>query len=445
MSAPLPTTPTGEVERAAWLALSRLVEPGRRSLAAAVTSGAAALLDRVVGGADEPLCRALRARLGEVDPWQRAEADLARADRIGARIVTPVDDEWPSVALRGLGSLALAERLDVAPPACLWLRGPASLPEVIDQSVAIVGARASTGYGNHVAGELAYGLAERGWTVISGGAYGIDGCAHRGALAAEGPTVAVLAGGVDVPYPLAHADLLDRIAEEGVLVSEVPPGEQPQRHRFLLRNRLVAALAAGLVVVEAGQRSGTSVTAERAHQLGRPLMAVPGPVTSAMSVGTHRLVRDFGATLVTCATDVLEAVGPIGTGVDDHEPAPPTTRSRIERSPGRGVDAEGSPTEVPDRAALPVELLSMLEAVPAGRVVTVEEVALAARVPPVRARRALPSLAVRGFVRSVEGGYRLTAGGQGPPSNRGAPGLPSNGEESGPPSRREESGPLAAE
>ena len=395
-----------EAERIAWLVLSRLVEPGRRTLAAATASGAAALLDRVVNGADEPLCRALRARLGAVDPWQRAQDDLARAARIGARIVTPVDAEWPADALRGLGPLALAERQDVAPPACLWLRGPAGLCDVTGRSVAIVGARASTGYGNHVAGELGFGLAERGWTVISGGAYGIDGSAHRGALAAEGPTVAILAGGVDVPYPLAHAALLDRIAEEGLLMSEVPPGEQPQRHRFLLRNRLIAALSSGLVVVEAGQRSGTSVTAERAHQLGRPLMAVPGPVTSAMSVGTHRLVRDYGATLVTCATDVLEAVGPIGSGVEQDERAGPWPEQ---------------PTDGLDRAALSAELRSVLEAVPAGRVVTVEEVALAARLPLIQVRRALPSLAVRGYLRSVEGGYRLTAAGQRPPSHRVGP------------------------
>lgn len=396
--------PGEDAERIAWLALSRLVEPGRRTLAEAAVSGAAALLDRVVNGADEPVCRALRARLGSVDPWQRAQTDLARAARIGARIVTPMDAEWPADALRGLGPLALAERQNVAPPACLWLRGPAGLRDLTGRSVAIVGARASTGYGNHVAGELGYGLAERGWTVVSGGAYGIDGSAHRGALAAEGPTVAILAGGIDVPYPLAHASLLDRIAEEGLLMSEVPPGEQPQRHRFLLRNRLIAALSSGLVVVEAGQRSGTSVTAERAHQLGRPLMAVPGPVTSALSVGTHRLVRDYGATLVTCATDVLEAVGPIGSGVEPDE---------------RAGSSPWQQTEGPDRAGLSTELRSVLEAVPAGRVVTAEEVALAARLPLLQVRRVLPSLAVRGYLRSVEGGYRLTAAGQGPPSHRG--------------------------
>jgi DNA processing protein len=397
-----------DAERAAWTALSRLFEPGRRSLhLAALRTGAAELLAQVLDDADEPLYRSLRARLGDVDPWQRAEEDVTRAARIGARIVTPVDEEWPYESMEALSLLAQAERQDIAPPCCLWVRGEADLPTFAAHSVAIVGARASTGYGNHVAGELGYGLAERGWTVISGGAFGVDGSAHRGALAADGATIALVAGGVDVPYPLAHASLLDQIAEQGLLISEVPPGEQPQRHRFLLRNRLIAALGGGLVVVEAGQRSGTSVTAERAHQLGRPLMAVPGPVTSAMSVGTHRLLRDFGATLVTCATDVLQVVGPIGCGVSEELSWQPADEAHT------GGAAAG-----PDREALSRELLAVLEAVPAGRVVSVAEVAGAARLPAVEVRRVLPSLAVRGFLRPVEGGYRLTEAGQGPPSHR---------------------------
>jgi DNA processing protein len=397
-----------ERERVAWVALSRLAEPGTRSVAAAATSGAAALLDRVLGKADDSLSQTLRARREKgVDPWDRAAADLAAAARAGARIVTPVDAEWPAPALSGLSQLAELEGLNIAPPFCLWLRGPVGLTAIAERSVAIVGARAATGYGGHVAGELGYGLADRGWGIVSGGALGIDGAAHRGALAADGVTMAVLAGGIDVPYPLAHAALLDRIGGEGLVISEVPPGEAPQRHRFLLRNRLVAALSSGLVVVEAGQRSGTTVTAERAHQLGRRLMAVPGPVTSALSFGTHRLVRDLGATLVTCASDVLDAVAPVGEGLTDEVP--------VLLAPASGTPAGESG---PDRATLSRELLAVLEAVPAGVVVTVEEVAQAARLPPTQVRRALPSLAVRGFVRSVAGGYRLTAAGQGPASHR---------------------------
>ena len=294
-----------ERERLAWVALGRLVDPGQRTVhAAAIQHGAATVLDRALAGADDPISADLRDRLERADPWQRAEADLARAAQIGARALTPVDAQWPEVALAPLRQVAQATQLDIAPPMCLWLRGAVPLSWLPGRCVAAVGARAATAYGLHVAGEIGYGIAERGWAVASGAALGVDGAVHRGALAAGGLTVAVLAGGIDVPYPLAHAALLDQIAEKGLLITEAPPGQMPQRTRFLSRNRLVAALSAGLVVVEAGIRSGTSVTAERARQLGRPLMAVPGPVTSAMSAGTSRLIRD-GATLVTSATDVL--------------------------------------------------------------------------------------------------------------------------------------------
>ncbi|GAA0279351.1 DNA-processing protein DprA [Cryptosporangium japonicum] len=402
-------------ERLAWVALGRLVEPGRRSVLAAITEGARALLEKVLAGAPGPVHRSIRQRLAGVDPWERAEADLAAAARAGARAVTPVDAEWPTEAFAGLAPLAEAERIDVAPPPCLWLRGPLALTHAAAHAVSIVGARAATSYGKHVAGEIGYGLAERGWVVVSGGAHGIDGAAHRGALAGGGPTVAVVAGGVDVPYPLAHAGLLDRIAEEGLLVSEVPLGESPQRHRFLSRNRLIAALGAGLVVVEAGARSGTSVTAERAHQLDRPLLAVPGPVTSALSVGTHRLIRDFGATLATSADDVLETIGPIGVSPSAVQ-ALAAGGYRAGRDPAEWDASLPGGSDHPSREALPTALRSVLEAVPAGRVVTIEDVALAARLPPTEVRRALPDLRMRGFVRAVEGGYRLTEAGLGPPT-----------------------------
>ncbi|SHM33099.1 DNA-processing protein DprA [Cryptosporangium aurantiacum] len=394
-------------ERLAWVALSRLVEPGKRNIVAATAGGARALLDGVLTGARDRVSRSLRTRLRGVDPWERAEADLAAAARAGARAITPVDAEWPVEAFAALAPLAEAEKIDVAPPPCLWVRGPLGLNRVTGRTVSIVGARAATAYGKHVAGEIAYGLAERGWIVVSGGAYGIDGAAHRGALAGGGVTVAVLAGGVDVPYPLAHAGLLDRIAEEGLLISEVPLGESPQRHRFLSRNRLVAALGAGLVVVEAGSRSGTTVTAERAHQLERVLMAVPGSVTSALSVGTHRLIRDYGATLVTSAAEVVEEVGPIGTAGWGTDPDPAEWDASIPGGPRGGE---------PDRATLPASLHRVLEAVPAGRIVTVEAVALAGRLSLTEVCRALPELRVRGFLRAVEDGYRLTEAGLGPPT-----------------------------
>ena len=230
-----------------------------------------------------------------------AEVDEDRVCRaLGARLLVPGDDEWPTTldALR-------------TPPWCLWVRGPLPLAEVGERSVAVVGARASTAYGEEVAVRLSFALAERGFTVVSGAAYGIDGAAHRAALSAGGSTVAALAGGVDVPYPRANTDLIAQIGARGLLVSETPPGGAPARMRFLARNRIIAALAAGTVVVEAGLRSGARSTVKEARDLGRHVMAVPGPVSSVMSAGCHEEIR-AGATLVTDAAEVAELVGRIG-------------------------------------------------------------------------------------------------------------------------------------
>ncbi len=177
--------------------------------------------------------------------------------------------------------------------------------------MSIVGSRAATGYGAHVASEIAADLAEQGWAVVSGGAYGIDAAAHRGALAARGVTIAILACGLDQPYPAGHAALFTDVAGDGLVVSEWPPGRRPARVRFLIRNRTIAALTCGTVVVEAGERSGALNTAGHAAELGQPLMAVPGPVTSAQSAGCHRIIREWDATCVTCAADVIEMVSPL--------------------------------------------------------------------------------------------------------------------------------------
>ena len=219
----------------------------------------------------------------------------------------------------GIGAGLRPARGDLAPPIALWVRGPGALDELCNQAAAIVGARAATSYGLHVAGELGVGLATAAFTVVSGAAIGVDGAAHRGALAAGGPNVAVLACGIDRSYPAAHEALLDRIAATGVIVSEYPPGSVPARHRFLVRNRLIAGLAAGTVVVEAGLRSGAQRTAADARSLGRPVMAVPGPVTSGRSAGCHRMIRE-GAVLVTRVEEVLEEVGRLGL----HLAEPPT-------------------------------------------------------------------------------------------------------------------------
>jgi DNA processing protein len=189
-----------------------------------------------------------------------------------------------------------------------------------------------------VATELADGCAEREITVVSGAAYGIDGAAHRGALAAGGPTIAVLAGGIDRPYPRGHEDLIERIAGVGAVVSEVPPGSAPTRWRFIERNRLVAALSRVTVVVEAAHRSGAMGTAARADKLSLPVAAVPGPVTSAMSYGCHRLLRD-GAICVTSAAELAELCGPIGEYLADELPLPFVLDDGLESNDVRVLDA----------------------------------------------------------------------------------------------------------
>lgn len=241
-------------------------------------------LDRLVGRLD----RALEADDGHI----------ARA--LGARVLVPGDAEWPD-ALDELES----------PPWCLWVRGPLRLDEVPRRSVAVVGARASTAYGEHVTAKICVDLVEKGFAIVSGAAFGIDAAAHRAALAVEGSTVAVLAGGVDVPYPRANTDLIARIAQLGAVVSETPPGGAPARMRFLARNRIIAALATGTLVVEAGLRSGARTTLRHARELSRPVLAVPGSVESVMSAGCHAEIR-MGAVLVTDAAEVAEHVGRIG-------------------------------------------------------------------------------------------------------------------------------------
>jgi DNA processing protein len=230
--------------------------------------------------------------------------------------VVPGDPEWPT-GVEALSTLELEGRdrinRNVRPPLCFWVRGGQRLDEAFARSVAVVGARAATSYGTHVTNELAFGLAEKGWTVVSGGAFGIDAAAHRAALTAGGLTVAVLACGVDRPYPAGNAAMFERIAESGLLMSEWPPGSEPLRHRFLIRNRVIAAATVGTVIVEAAARSGAVQTLSRTVALGRRAMVVPGPVTSAMSVGCHELLRRQPETVVvTSAAHVLEEVGRIG-------------------------------------------------------------------------------------------------------------------------------------
>lgn len=228
----------------------------------------------------------------------------ARIDQVqqsGIRALIPGDSDWP---------VALDDLADVA-PYVLWTRGTSSfLSRPMSELVTITGARACTSYGDYVARELASFVAADERVVVAGGAYGIEGASHLAALAAGGDTIAILANGVDRPYPVGHRDLLDRVAAVGLLASEVPPGAVPTRHRVIARARLMAALSSATVVVEAGSRSGSLVVAQRAAELGRRVGAVPGPVTSAASVGPHRLLRDGIATLVADTSDLASLVEP---------------------------------------------------------------------------------------------------------------------------------------
>ncbi|MFJ4252730.1 DNA-processing protein DprA [Microbacterium sp. NPDC090003] len=299
---------TEAIARAAW---SVLAEPGDGVAGALIRElGAVAALElaldapSVADGRVEGSVRARRALAEGRARWQpraqtRALVDaLCGAHQVGARLVIPGDPEWPG-SLDDLG--------DHAPPA-LWVRGDTRLLTATPR-VAIVGARAATGYGEHVAAEIAGDLAAGGATVVSGGAYGIDGVAHRAALGVGGPTIAFLAGGVDRAYPSGHQELFTRIVAHGAVVSELPCGAAPTKWRFLARNRLIAALSQATIVIEAGWRSGSLNTAGHAAALGRPLGAVPGPVTSAASAGCHRLLREYDARCVTSAAEVRELWG----------------------------------------------------------------------------------------------------------------------------------------
>jgi DNA processing protein len=296
-----------EAERLARVTLNSVGEPGNVRLTAAVADlGATTVLEALRERPDD-LGHDLAARLRTADPVRSLEA----GSKLGLRFVIPGDPEWPDAVLDLARCGPLHERGGM--PLGLWLRGSLSLAEAARQAVAVVGSRSATTYGASVAGDLAAGLARAGQTVVSGAAHGIDQAAHRAALATRGPTVAVLACGADRVYPAAHERLLAYIADVGVIVSEAPIGGAPTRIRFLARNRLIAALSQGTVVVEAAVRSGALNTASWASALGRVVMGVPGPVTSEPSAGVHQLIRGRDALLVTRADEVLEAVAPIGT------------------------------------------------------------------------------------------------------------------------------------
>lgn len=333
--------------------LSRTVEPPNRDLTRLIARyGPVEAADRLRRGAvSDGLLRAAAARRGD----DLVDADLDAAAAAGSRLLVPEDPDWPAWAFT---AFTVVDSRDLAPPVALWARGPGNPAELADRSVTIVGSRAATGYGTHTAAEFATALARRGVAVFSGAAFGIDAAAHRGALAAGGATVAVLACGPDRAYPATHTALIERIAASGSVLTEYPPGTVPGRLRFLVRNRLLAALGAGCLVVEAGVRSGSRRTAADALALGRQLMAVPGPVTSAMSVGCHELVRAGRATLVGRPEDVLEAIGRIGIDLA----VPPA--GEVRPTDGLGPDARAVHDALHARAARPAGMLGQVAGLP---------------------------------------------------------------------------------
>lgn len=376
------TTALDDPALRAWAYLSRVAEPPCAELAALVAHvGPVEAAERVRRGlVDDDVARRTEARR-EID---RGAADLELLARRGGRLITPDDDEWPLLAFAAFrgGAPRPGGAAAMVAPMALWAHGPVRLDEVAHRAAAVVGTRASTTYGEHVAGELAAGLAQREVAVVSGGAYGIDGAAHRAALDCDGVTVAVLASGLDVPYPSGHTALLHRIGQDGLLFTEYAPGIRPARHRFLTRNRLVAAVVGAAVVVEAGLRSGAANTAAWARALGRVVAAVPGPVTSSASAGCHALLRN-GAELVTRADHVVELVGYIGELARD-EPHPATPLDRLS-------DAERR----------------IYEALPGRGAATVDEIAVASGMVPELALGPLAMLELAGLVQRQDGRWRI--------------------------------------
>lgn len=301
-------------ERWARMAWSRIAEPETVLVRDWIAAhGAVESMERLLSGSLTPDGR-YDQRIAALDIDQARRA----LERLQVRVVIPGDEEWP-LGVDQLGS----------PPLCLYVRGTCELT-VAEGSVAVVGSRAATAYGLRVAADLGEGLVQRGVTVVSGAAFGIDAAAHRGALVGGGPTIAVLARGLDRAYPQAHVGLLREIATDGAVVSELPLGWAPYRQRFIARNRIIAAMSVGTVVVEAGLRSGSLNTAKEARTLVRHVAAVPGPVTSAQSAGCHKLLRETNATLVTDAAEVLDLMGRLSLDAVGLARAPVTPESDLD-------------------------------------------------------------------------------------------------------------------
>lgn len=287
-------------DRSARVLLSMIGTPGDVATGKLLTEVGAAELISIADG-DGPVPGMDRV---EAAVWRDRLHSAATPDHIGTRmaeassfrVIIPSDPDWPT-ALNDLGHRA---------PYALWAKGRTELlAEPLPQRITVTGARAATSYGAHVTDELCVDLAQSGRTLVAGAAYGIEASAHRAALIRDANTIAVLASGVDRPYPAGHTDLIDRIAREGLLLSEVPPSVAPTRQRFIDRSRILAALSGATIIVEAGSRSGSLHTATEAAQLGRFVGAVPGPITSAASTGTNLLLQSGHARVITNGSDIV--------------------------------------------------------------------------------------------------------------------------------------------
>lgn len=366
---------TDSADRLALIRLAHVVEPADARVGRRVdTHGPQHALESLADSSPN-----LRARIERTDP----EACISRAERLGMRIIVRGEPEWPQ-QLDDLGD---------ARPFALWVQGAAHLRLACMRSAAIVGARAATSYGLTIARDWSAELAAEHVSIVSGAAFGIDAAAHRGAMSVDGMTLAVLAGGADVIYPRAHEQLIARIGDEGLVISESPPGEPARRHRFLTRNRVIAALTQATVVVEASLRSGTTATANAAARLNRHVLAVPGPVTSMMSAGCHHLVRDGCAVLAGASGDVLECLLPI-----DEALALSTERTRATRQS----------VTTPADSLSPVQA-RVRELLPSSGVITLDELRLASDLTVPALLAALGALSAAGFIVPAGSGWARRA------------------------------------
>lgn len=375
------STPDGPdvAQRRARVALNWLTEPGDPRVGSLVAElGAVRVHEHLLAERDlHGLHTDVALRLEGFD----VDAHLEAAARCGARFVVPGDEEWPTVLGDLDGAGVVNER--GGSPLGLWVRGPLRLDEA-GEGVAVVGSRSATSYGEQVASGIAHAVAAQGRVVVSGAALGIDRAAHRGALAGDGPTLAVLACGVDRVYPAANASLIEHVASVGAVVSEAAPGREPTRIRFLSRNRVIAALTTATVVVEAALRSGALSTATWAERMNRPVLGVPGPVTNAQSQGVHERLRLGRAHVVTCGEDVLEYLG----------------------RPGEHLSPERRRADVP-RDRLPWRQRQVLEAFAVDESAAADEIARAAGLGLREVQGALLRLQQGGWVTHSERGWAL--------------------------------------